>query len=92
MVIPALARAAAQIAAKQLAKKGAKKVVKKKASPQQRLERMLRSENKGDARTSGRIKRLREQEEAGLISPGERQRALNRLTKSQKALPKRRRK
>ena len=48
------------------------------------LERMLRSENKGDARTTGRIKKLQDQEEAGLISPGERHRALNRLTKSHK--------
>jgi hypothetical protein len=68
--------------AKKLAQSSAKKKAKKNIH--ESLERRLRSENKGDARTAGRIKRLREQEEAGLISAGEHHRALNSMTKASK--------
>ncbi len=96
MVLPLILRGAASLAAKKLAKKAVKKVAKKavkkavkktakpKVTSQQRLERMLRSENKGDARIAGHIKKLREQEKSGLITAGERQRGLNKLTKSYK--------
>ena len=57
-----------------------------KFTSQTTLERMLRSENKGDEMITGRIRRLQEQESAGLISPGESQRALYRLTKSHKEM------
>ena len=94
MVGPLIGRAAA-MAAKALIKKGtksaAKKAVKKKVSSQQKLERMLRAENKGDARMTGKIKKLRAQEEGGLISARERMNSLNRMTKSHKALPRKKR-
>ncbi len=56
----------------------------KSVAKQTRLERILRSENRGDARVAGRIKELRAREAEGLMSAGERQRALNRMTKSQR--------
>ena len=86
----ALAKKGAKAAAKRVVKSKAKKsaakkaVTKKKASPNS-LEKTLRSENKGDARVKGAIERLRKQEQSGLISAGERHRALNRMTKANKA-------
>lgn len=75
------------IAAKFLSKAVKKKAKpKRKTSPSNALERRVRAENKGDARTEGRIKRLKEQEKAGLISPRERQQALNKMTKSHKEM------
>ena len=81
------ARALAKKAGKKVVKSTAKKVVKKrKKNPQQAVERMLRSENKGDAHMARKIKKLRAQEDAGLISSGERARALNSMTKSHRKL------
>ena len=102
MVAPLIGRAAL-MAARVLAKQGAKKVVKStakkvakktvsKKNPQQAVERMLRAENKGDAHMAGKIKKLRAQEDSGLISGGERARALNSMTKSHRKLVRGRRK
>jgi len=79
---------AARAVIKRVAKSAAKKTAKKKITSNTKLERTLRAENKGDARTTGKIKKLREQERSGLISPRERMNALNRMTKSYKSLPK----
>ena len=86
----------AGIAARALVKKGikegikktVKKKLKKKVSSQRNVETILRRENPGDARIRGRIKELKQKEEVGLISARERQNALVRMTKSHKALPK----
>lgn len=56
---------------------------------QKTLERMLRKENKGDAVIAAKIKKLQEQEAVGLISPGERQRALNKLTQYSRRMERR---
>ena len=80
------ARAAAKAGAKRVAKSAAKKTASKaKISSQKTLEKRLRSENRGDSRTASAIKKLQDQERNGLISAGERQRALNRMTKTSKA-------
>ena len=67
--------------------KAAKKAVTKKKKPTnfKSQESKLKAENKGDERTVGRIKRLKEQNDSGLISDGERQRALTRLTKEHRS-------
>ena len=80
------AKTVAKKAVKSKAKSAAKKTASKpKASSQTTLEKRLRSENRGDARTKTRIDKLKKQEETGLISPRERQQALNKMTKYSKA-------
>lgn len=51
-------------------------------------ERLVRSENRGDARTTARIKEIRAKEKNGLISAGEAERAINRMSKSYKKMKK----
>ena len=77
-------------------KKKAKKITKKKqgvkhSSNIKQLETTLRKEHKGDAVTTRKIKTLRKQREAGLISEGEHFRDLNKRTKSSKSSPYRKR-
>lgn len=50
------------------------------------LEKMLRSQNRGDARIASTIKKLQELEKNGLISARERQQALTKMTESYKQL------
>ena len=60
----------------------------KKRSPNYKSseERLVRSENPRDARVQGKIKDINARVDAGLMSEGEKQRALNRMTKSDKEM------
>jgi hypothetical protein len=85
---------AAKIAAKKLAKKAIKQKVKKSATSQDRLERVIKKEarERGMSRPAIRkIGELKKQEEVGIITAGERQRALIKMAeKAEKRLAKKR--
>jgi hypothetical protein len=49
-------------------------------------ERMVRSENRGDAHVANRIKDIRAKQKAGLISDREAEAMINKMTKSSKEL------
>lgn len=69
-------------AAKKKADTAKKAKPKAKKDPNKELERRVLSESKGHIGTKGKVARLKEQERTGLISAGERQAALNKMTKS----------